>query len=206
VRWDDLSIWGKFVSAEGSRISMLGAAGLGVGSMVGAGVFALMGEAAMKAGSAVWLSFLMAGVIALLTGHSFVQLGIRYPSRGGVVEYLARAYGPGTFSGGCSILFYIAQLVGMSMIALSFGKFASHLIGIENNLAFWERVLASGLILGLTAINLFGSQLASRVSGKIVLLNIATLSLFAVAPWSPSPKWTYQPRSVSEESLLLDQY
>jgi amino acid transporter len=160
---------------------MLGAAGLGVGSMVGAGVFALMGEAAMKAGSAVWLSFLMAGVIALLTGHSFVQLGIRYPSRGGVVEYLARAYGPGTFSGGCSILFYIAQLVGMSMIALSFGKFASHLIGIENNLAFWERVLASGLILGLTAINLFGSQLASRVSGKIVLLNIATLSLFAVA-------------------------
>ena len=67
------------------RISVRGAVALGIGSMVGAGIFALMGEAAALAGSAVWLSFLAAGTIALLTGHSFVHLGIRYPSRGGVV-------------------------------------------------------------------------------------------------------------------------
>jgi len=76
---------------------MWGAVALGVGSMVGAGIFALMGVAAAKAGSAVWLSFLGAGVIALLTGHSFARLGVRYPSRGGVVEYLVKAYGVGLF-------------------------------------------------------------------------------------------------------------
>jgi len=73
--------------------------------MVGAGIFALLGEAAALAGTAVWVSFLMAGVIALLTGYSFVQMGIRFPSRGGGgVEYLVQAYGPGLFSGACSIL------------------------------------------------------------------------------------------------------
>lgn len=69
------------------QITMWGEVSLGVASMVGAGIFALMGVAAAKAGSAVWLSFLIAGIIALLTGHSFAQLGILYPSRGGVVEY-----------------------------------------------------------------------------------------------------------------------
>jgi amino acid transporter len=161
-------------------ITMWGAVAVGVGSMVGAGIFALMGEAAVKAGPAVWLSFLCAGIIALLTGHSFAQLGIRYPSRGGVVEYLVRAYGPGIFSGGCSILFYIAQLIGMSMISLAFGKFAAKLLGITENLIWWESVLASGLILGLTALNLVGSKLVSKAQGIIVLANLALLTAFTV--------------------------
>jgi amino acid transporter len=163
------------------QITMWGAVSLGVGSMVGAGIFALMGVAAAKAGSAVWLSFLIAGIIALLTGHSFAQLGIRYPSRGGVVEYLVRAYGSGIFSGSFSILFYITQLIGMSMISLAFGRFAAKLIGIGDDLLFWEKVLASGLILGLTALNLVGSKVVTKAQGIIVLLNLALLSSFTVA-------------------------
>jgi len=153
---------------------------LGVGSMVGAGIFALLGEAATMAGSAVWVMFLAAGVIALLTGFSFVQLGIRYPARGGIVEYLVRAYGMGTFSGGCSILFYIAQLIGMAMIALAFGKYAAKLIGITDNLIVWERVLASALILVLAALNLAGSKLIGRIQRIIVIANLVILGSFAV--------------------------
>ena len=92
-------------------VSVRTAIALGVGSMVGAGIFALLGEAAALAGSAVWVSFLMAGIIALLTAYSFVQMGIRFPSRGGIVEYLVQAYGVGLFSGSSSILYYIAQLI-----------------------------------------------------------------------------------------------
>ena len=121
------------------------------------------------------------GIIALLTDHSFAQLGVLYPSRGGVVEYLIRAYGSGRFSGGCSILFYIAQLIGMAMISLSFGKFAAHLLGIVDDLLFWERVLASCLILSLTLLNLVGSKLVSKVQGLIVIANLTLLSAFAFA-------------------------
>ena len=119
--------------SNNKTISTRGAIALGIGSMVGAGIFALMGVAAAHAGSAVWLSFLVAGIIALLTGHSFVHLGIRYPTRGGVVEYLGQAYGTGRFSGGCSIVFYIAQLIGMAMISLAFGKFTAHLFGFGDS-------------------------------------------------------------------------
>jgi amino acid transporter len=163
-----------------NTITVRGAVALGIGSMVGAGIFALLGEAAIMAGSAVWLSFLAAGIIALLSGYSFVQLGIKYPSRGGIVEYLVRAYGTGRFSGGCSILFYIAQLIGMAMVSLAFGKYAAKLIGIEANLFVWERVLASALVLGLTVLTLAGSKAIAKVQRVIVIANLILLGVFVI--------------------------
>jgi amino acid transporter len=66
---------------------------VGVGAMIGAGIFALLGQAGAVAGSATWLSFLIAGAISLFIGYSFVKLGLRYPSRGGLTEFLAVEYG-----------------------------------------------------------------------------------------------------------------
>jgi len=169
------------MSAPVERATVPGLVALGVGSMVGAGIFALMGEAAALAHSAVWLAFGVAGIIALLTGHSFVQLGIRYPTRGGVVEYLAQAYGTGRFSGACSILFYIAQLIGMAMISLAFGKFAAALVGVEANLPFWERVLASGLLVGLSVLALIGTNVVAQLQRSAVLVNLVLLAGFTIA-------------------------
>jgi amino acid transporter len=154
---------------------------LGIGSMVGAGIFALLGEAAIIAGPAVWMSFLLAGFIAFLTGHSFVQLAVRYPSRGGIVEYLTQAYGVGIFSGGCSLLFYVSQLIGMAMISLAFGKFARQLLTIDNNPQFWEPFLGCLLILGLSGLHLVGSTLLSQAQRTIVILNLVLLTAFALA-------------------------
>ena len=53
-------------------MTVRGAAFLGIGAMVGAGIFALLGEAAVVAGSAVWLSFLLAGIVAALLGYTVV--------------------------------------------------------------------------------------------------------------------------------------
>ena len=72
---------------------------MGIGAMVGAGIFALLGQAGAIAGSAVWLSFLLAGVIALLSGYSIGRLGACYPGAGGIVEYLVQGFGVGRFSG-----------------------------------------------------------------------------------------------------------
>ena len=67
--------------------------------MVGAGIFALLGQAGVVAGSAVWISFLLAGVIAALLGYVVVKLGVRYPSKGGFVAYLVEAFGNGRLVG-----------------------------------------------------------------------------------------------------------
>ena len=74
--------------AEKKRMTVLQATFIGVGSMVGAGIFALLGAAGEVAGSAVWLSFLIAGVIAGLQGYSFAKLGAKYPTGGGLITYL----------------------------------------------------------------------------------------------------------------------
>ena len=78
-------------------ISTQQAAFIGVAAMVGAGIFSLLGAAGEVAGAAVWLSFLLAGGIAALQGYSFAKLGARYPSAGGLLEYVVRGFGDGHF-------------------------------------------------------------------------------------------------------------
>src|SRR5690348_3402163 len=85
------------------------AAFIGVGAMVGAGIFALLGAAGEVAGAAVWVSFLIAGIIAGLQGYSFAKLGARYPSAGGLLEYVAKGFGDGHFTGITAWLTYSAN-------------------------------------------------------------------------------------------------
>jgi amino acid transporter len=70
--------------ADKKYLTVRQAAFIGVGAMVGAGIFALLGAAGEVAGAAVWLSFLLAGVVAGLQGYSFAKLGAKYPSAGGL--------------------------------------------------------------------------------------------------------------------------
>ena len=98
--------------AKGQELTVIGAAFLGVGSMVGAGIFALLGQAGAVAGPATWLSFLLAGLIASLLGYMVVKLGVRYPSRGGFVSYLVEAFGNGRLVGITSwLLFFVILIV-----------------------------------------------------------------------------------------------
>src|SRR5260370_19891764 len=94
------------------------AAFIGVGAMVGAGIFALLGAAGEVAGSAVWLSFLIAGIIAGLQGYSFAKLGARYPSAGGLLEYVAKGFGDGHITGITSWLADWADAIVTAMVAV----------------------------------------------------------------------------------------
>src|SRR5437868_6425310 len=85
--------------ADKKYLTVRQAAFIGVGAMVGAGIFSLLGAAGEVAGAAVWLSFLLAGTVAGLQGYSFAKLGARYPSAGGFLEYVVRCYGNGRVTG-----------------------------------------------------------------------------------------------------------
>ena len=110
-------------------ITVRSAIALGIGSMVGAGIFALLGEAAALAGSAVWISFLTAGVIGPGHGLLVCANGHAFPVSRRHCRISRTGLRSRSFSGACSILFYIAQLIGMSMIALAFGKYSTKLVG-----------------------------------------------------------------------------
>ena len=153
---------------------------MGIGSMVGAGIFALMGDAGTIAGSAVWISFLIGGIVALLSGYSIGRLGARYPSAGGFVEYLVRGYGPGLFSGAMSVMLYLSALVAISLVARTFGAYALALLP-KGAAAVWEPVFAALIVLVFMLINLRGARDMALAEVLIVVLKVGVLAFFAIA-------------------------
>jgi L-asparagine transporter-like permease len=164
---------------EKKYLSVRQAAFIGVGAMVGAGIFALLGAAGEVAGAAVWLSFLIAGVIAGLQGYSFAKLGARYPSAGGLLEYVAKSVGEGHFTGITAWLTYAANAIVTAMVAVSFGSYASSMLTGEEK-AVWIKVFAAAIIIVMTAVNVVGSQLVANAQTVIVYIVLGILTLFAV--------------------------
>ncbi len=156
------------------------AVSLGIGSMVGAGIFIVIGEAGSIAGNLVTLSFLMAGIIALLSGYSLSKLAIRYPSRGGITEYLVQGYGDGFFSGALGVLFYFAQLITLTAVAKSFGTYAATYMSAGVT-PFYTNLFAIAVLLFFVIINLIGSTLIAKAENIIVVIKLVALLIFTVA-------------------------
>ena len=168
------------VAERKKHISVTGAAFLGIGAMIGAGIFALLGETAVVAGSAVWLSFLLAGVVTILLAYNVIKLGIRYPSSGGLIEYLRQGFGNGRLLGIASWLGYFAAFVIVTgMVAVSFGSYAVSLFGTDG-WSGWDNVFTSILIVAMTAINMLGAQLVSRVASAMVVVLLVVFAVFIV--------------------------
>jgi len=160
------------------RMTVLQATFIGVGSMVGAGIFALLGAAGAVAGSAVWISFLIAGIIAALQGYSFAKLGATYPSGGGILTFLSRGFGEGHLAGIGSWLFFTAGSIVVAMIATSFGGYASAVLTDDDPV--WAKVFAVALIVVMSGVNTIGSTAVARVQSVIVVIVLVILVLFAV--------------------------
>ncbi|MGH2637140.1 MAG: APC family permease [Actinomycetota bacterium] len=154
------------------------AAFIGVGSMVGAGIFSLLGAAGEVAGAAVWLSFLIAGVIAGLQGYSFAKFGARYPSAGGLLEYVARGFGDGHVTGIVAWLVYAANAIVTAMVAVSFGSYASASFAGES--AAWASAFAVAVLIAMTAVNVVGSKLVAKAQTVVVVVVIGILLVFAL--------------------------
>jgi amino acid transporter len=162
-------------------VTVRGAAFLGIGAMIGAGIFALLGETGAVAGSAVWLSFLLAGVVTLLLGYNVVKLGVRYPSSGGLIAYLLEGFGNGRLVGIASWLGYFAAIVIVcSMVAVAFGSYATSLFVGEDAAAGWDNVFTSLIVVGMAAVNLIGARFVDRAQSLIVVVLLAVFAVFIV--------------------------
>jgi amino acid transporter len=154
------------------------AAFIGVGAMVGAGIFSLLGAAGEVAGSAVWLSFALAGIIAALQGYSFAKLGSRFPSAGGLLEYVNQGFGPGHVATVTAWLTYAANGIVTAMVAVSFGSYAS--AAFVDGDASWAKVFAVAVVVAMTALNVAGSTFVARVQSLVVFVVIGILGFFAL--------------------------
>lgn len=165
-------------------IGFWSAVSMGIGAMVGAGIFALLGEASAIAGSAVYISFIIGGLIAMLSAYSLGKLGATYPSSGGIVEYLSQAFGVGTFTGSMSIMLYFAAVVSLSLIAKAFGNYATTFMSNEIS-GLWRTIFTTGIVIFFVLLNLKGARDVAvwerlTVGLKFLVLLAALFSLTAM--------------------------
>jgi len=162
----------------GAHFGVRQAAFIGVGAMVGAGIFSLLGAAGEVAGAAVWVSFLIAGTVAMLQGYSFAKFGSRYPSAGGMLEYVRQGFGDGHLTGVIAWLLVGANAIITGMVAVSFGSYASSAATDSDD---WAKFFAVAVVVVMTALNIVGSQAVARVQTLVVVVVIGMLSIFAVS-------------------------
>ncbi len=159
-------------------IGLWAAVAIGVGGMVGAGIFSILGVATQIAGNKVYIAFIIAGCVALLSTYSYAKLGSKYPSSGGAVEFLVKGFGDGILSGGFNILLWIGYVFALALYARAFGAYgATFLPG--NTSPLWTNVIASAIVLFFTAINFAGAKAVGRSELFIVVVKVVILLLFA---------------------------
>jgi amino acid transporter len=157
---------------------------MAVGGMVGGGIFSVLGVIIQSAGQWAWLSFLIAGIIALISAYSYSQLALKYNEGGGAFTYLRKINHKG-FAGSLSWILILGYVLTLSVYAFTFGHYVAHVFNVGSWL---PRVLAFAVITILTFVNLRGVGNASRVEiitvyGKLLVL--LGLAVFGIMKWAP---------------------
>src|SRR5881394_2479069 len=159
-------------------IGMVAAVSIGVGGMVGAGIFSILGVVAQAAGNAMWLAFAIGGVVALLSTYSYAKLGAAFPSAGGAVHFLVKGYGDGVLAGGLNLFMWAGYIISLALYATAFGSYAATFFTTAPS-PLLLKSLAVGSVVLLTVVNAFGAKLMGRSETLIVAVKVAILVLFA---------------------------
>ena len=170
---------------------------IGVGGMIGAGIFVLTGVAAGVAGPALILAFILNGIVTTLTAMSYAELGSAIPGAGGGYLWVKTALGGalGFLSGWMS---WFAQAIAGSLYALAFGRFAAEMISMAGlptfglDVAELSTVLMIFIILAFVLINYLGASETATIGNiltvtKVVILGL--LVLFGAAAMARSDQW-----------------
>ncbi|MEO1941405.1 MAG: APC family permease [Campylobacterales bacterium] len=160
------------------KIGFWEVASIGIGGMVGGGIFAVLGLTIDLAKGAAPLAFGVGGILALLTGYSYAKLAVAYPSEGGSIEYIVQAFGNNLFSAIINNSLLISYVIMMALYASAFASYGSVLVGIEGK--WFKDLLIAGVILTFTIVNLFGAFLTGRSETILVFVKVAILIGFVV--------------------------
>ncbi len=162
------------VSLLKRNISLWEAVFYGVGTIVGAGIYALIGVGAGIAGYSLWMSFLIGAVIAGLTALCYAELSSLFPKEAAEYVYLMEAFGSRFLSFLISWLIIITALFAVATVSLAFGNYLSPVLFNINPF-----LLAVFLVWAVTFLNLIGLKQSLRVNLVLTLISIFGL-LFIV--------------------------
>jgi amino acid transporter len=178
------------MSSDGnSRLGTFSTLSIGIGGMVGGGIFAVTGLTVEVTKGSAPIAFLIAGLVALLTSYSYLKLTLRFPGEGGTVAFLNQAFGGGVVTGAASILLLLSYVVLLAVYAYAFGSYAAAFFP-EQDRGFWLHVLISTVILGLVVVNIYRAGLVIRSENFFNAVKMLLLGAFIVAGLLTPMEWT----------------
>jgi amino acid transporter/nucleotide-binding universal stress UspA family protein len=165
------------------EMSLLDATMIGVGAMIGAGIFVLTGIAAGVAGPGLIIAFCLNGAVALLTAMSYAELGSCYHDAGGGYLWVKEGLPKwnGFLSGWMS---WFAHAVACSLYALGFGAYLEHVLKefdiLLPEIGFLspQKMLAAGIALVFGYINFRGASETGKIGNIVTLTKIVILGIF----------------------------
>jgi len=170
----------KGMNAVNKQIGLFGAIAIGIGGMVGGGIFAVLGEAVSLAHGATAIAFLFAGLVALLTSYSYAKLSVAYQQSGGTVVFIDNAFGHNLLSGSINVMLWLSYLVTISLYATAFASYGGTFFSA--NSPWWlQHVLISTAIVLPSIINLISASFVSKSETLIVVIKIILLVLIIVS-------------------------
>ncbi len=153
------------------ELSLLTATLYGVGIILGAGIYVLIGKAAGIAGNAMWISFAVAAFIAALTGLSYAELSGRFPKDAAEYVYTKKAFRKSWLSFIVQWVMIFTLIVSATTVALGFGSYFFHMTGVPIEIA------AAGLLIVLSAISFIGIKESSEYNVVGTLIESSGLLL-----------------------------
>ena len=160
------------------RIGLVAAVSIGIGGMVGAGIFSILGVVAHAAGNAMWLAFAIGGVVALLSTYSYAKLGATFPSAGGATHFLVKSFGDGMLAGGLNLFMWVGYIISLALYATAFGGYAATFFTTAPSALLLKSLAVASVVL-LTLVNAFGATFMGRWETFIVAVKVAILVLFS---------------------------
>ena len=169
-------------SSNGSdqRISLAGSVSLGTGVMIGAGIFALVGQVAGLAGAWFPVSFAAGAAVVAVSAYAYARYSSANPSSGGIAMLLKDAYGPGVAAGTFSLFMYVSMVVAESLLARTFGTYLLTPFGLQDSVVLVPLLGIVAIVLATVA-NLVGNHLVEGSALATAIIKIVGIALLAIA-------------------------
>lgn len=171
-------------TAKSAKLRLPELLAMGIGGMIGGGIFSVLGMAVSISGHAAPLAFIVGSLVALAAGYSYVKLALSFRNDGASFTYLDAAFPNHSYIAGIAGWTVVVGYVGtLALYAFTFGAYGAHLLGSDDSPAV-RMTLSTGVLLFFMAVNLRGVQASGRTEDLVVFTKIILLALFAVAGFS----------------------
>jgi amino acid transporter len=192
----------KNTDKQAKNISLFSATALGIGGMMGAGLFSLLGLASFHAGTHVPLAFLIGAIAASFSVYSYAKLGAAYPSSGGAATFTVMSFGPGIMSGSINLFQYIAYLIAAALYAAGFVEYTNTLFGGDLSPIILKCITAAIIVI-CTFLNLLGPSLVGRAEALAIGLVVISLLVFSAMGFQQADFKNLQMGSGSIEGIAV---